>query len=358
MSLFRIDMLPGREGDCLWIAYGDPKAPNRILIDGGRQIAYETLKKRFKALPTTQRSFDLLILTHVDADHIEGLLKLIADPDLPINFEDVWFNGHRHLPAPPGELHATGARQGEIFSTGLQTRGWPWNDAFGGGSIVVPNSGTLPTSVLAGGMKLTLLSPNIDALTKLRPKWERECRRAGLIPGEPIDFATAARVVKEPEPLDIEKVKTLAESPFDGDDSVTNASSIAVLMEFDGRSAVLTGDAHVDVLLDSLARVPSANRSVNALKLSHHGSKGTHSKALLETISAKKYLISTDGSRHGHPDAEAIARTVVFGGDSFDLVFNYNSRFNETWNDAALKTEFGYQTAYPADGTDGISIML
>src|SRR4051794_19930365 len=102
MGLFRIDMLPGREGDCLWIEYGDPKRPHRILVDGGRQSTYVTLKKRFASLPPDEREFELLVLSHVDADHIEGLLKLIRDPDLPIRFKDVWFNGERHLSRTEG----------------------------------------------------------------------------------------------------------------------------------------------------------------------------------------------------------------------------------------------------------------
>ena len=119
MSVFRIDMLPAREGDCLWIEYGDANRPRRMLIDGGRQLAYDTLKQRFAALPANQRQFELLILTHVDADHIEGLLKLVKDPDLPVNFKDVWFNGYRHLSRNLEEL---GALQGLFFADGLRGR--------------------------------------------------------------------------------------------------------------------------------------------------------------------------------------------------------------------------------------------
>ena len=43
MSIFRIDMLPAREGDCLWIEYGDPDHLNRMLVDGGRKIVWRTL---------------------------------------------------------------------------------------------------------------------------------------------------------------------------------------------------------------------------------------------------------------------------------------------------------------------------
>ena len=51
MKVFRIDMLPAREGDCLWIEYGDTARPRRILVDGGRQSTHAALKQRFSALP-------------------------------------------------------------------------------------------------------------------------------------------------------------------------------------------------------------------------------------------------------------------------------------------------------------------
>lgn len=93
-------MLPAREGDCLWIEYGDEKRPRRVLIDGGRQSTYAILRQRFAVLPAEQSEFELLILSHVDADHIEGFLKLVADPELPVRFKDVWFNGRYHLYRP------------------------------------------------------------------------------------------------------------------------------------------------------------------------------------------------------------------------------------------------------------------
>src|SRR5687768_16485215 len=134
MSIFRIDMLPGREGDCLWIEYGDAARPRRILVDGGRKLAWETLKSRFAALPADQRQFELLMLSHVDADHIEGLLAMLKAPDLPVSFKDVWFNGHRHLE----RVESLGAKQGEEFTKGIEDKGWDWNAAFGGKSVVIP----------------------------------------------------------------------------------------------------------------------------------------------------------------------------------------------------------------------------
>ena len=36
--MFRLEVLPARYGDCLWIEYGDAAAPRRILIDGAREL--------------------------------------------------------------------------------------------------------------------------------------------------------------------------------------------------------------------------------------------------------------------------------------------------------------------------------
>ena len=33
--LFRVEMLPARQGDCLWIEWGDAQHPYRALIDAG-----------------------------------------------------------------------------------------------------------------------------------------------------------------------------------------------------------------------------------------------------------------------------------------------------------------------------------
>jgi phosphoribosyl 1,2-cyclic phosphodiesterase len=90
-------MLPARERDCLWIRYGDARKPNQILIDGGRLATSQAIRACFAALPVAQRTFELLIITHVDRDHIEGVLGLLEDTKFAVKFKDIWFNGYDHL---------------------------------------------------------------------------------------------------------------------------------------------------------------------------------------------------------------------------------------------------------------------
>ena len=350
MSIFRVDMLPGREGDCLWIEYGDEARPHRILIDGGRKLAWNTLKERFAALPADQRKFELLMLSHVDADHIEGLLAMLKEPDLPVSFKDVWFNGHRHLE----RVESLGAKQGEEFTKGIEAKGWDWNAAFDGKSVVIPDSGELPVKPLSDGMRLTLLSPNWPKLEKLEPVWKEELRRAGLLGPEEDDTDTAG--VESLGALTADEVEEAAQSDFEPDTSEANGSSICVLAEFDGRKAVLTGDCHAELLAASLAKLRGNGGPVvlDAFKLSHHGSHGTHSVELMKEISSKRFLISTDGSRHKHPHIESIARTVKHGGGGIELVFNYESAPTSKWDVGGLKNRFGYTTTYPEPAAAGM----
>jgi hypothetical protein len=178
--MLEIEMLPAREGDCLWIRYGPAAHPRQILIDGGRSATAKELKTRFAALPAGQREFELLIVTHVDRDHIEGVLALLQDATLPVTFRDVWFNGYDHL--KDVELETFGAVQGEKLTETLIARKLPWNAAFQKKAVCVTPQ-ELPRVDLAGGMTLTLLSPDREKLTALIPVWERECKKAGLIPG-------------------------------------------------------------------------------------------------------------------------------------------------------------------------------
>ncbi len=130
--MFRIDMLPAAQGDSLWIEYGPRTKPHRVLIDGGTAPTYDHLRARIMRLPERDRHFDLWIVSHVDADHIEGVIVLLQDRSLKLSVDDVWFNGWKHLPTD-----RLGPAQGEMLSGILDRRKpWgrklPWNLASGG----------------------------------------------------------------------------------------------------------------------------------------------------------------------------------------------------------------------------------
>jgi beta-lactamase superfamily II metal-dependent hydrolase len=93
-----VTLLPAGQGDSVLIEYGDAGDPRRILIDGGPARSYGGISAQFARIQPHLRRLDLLVLTHVDADHIEGVIKLLNDADLAVKIAEVWFNGYQQLP--------------------------------------------------------------------------------------------------------------------------------------------------------------------------------------------------------------------------------------------------------------------
>jgi len=252
--MFAIDMLPAEHGDCVWIEYGPADNPRRILIDGGTSGTFRTLRTGIAALPAAQRRFELLVVSHIDADHIGGAIELLEGTALGVSFGDIWFNGHRHLLVPEG------------------TRG-------------------------------------------------------------------------------------VAQ-----DTAEANGSSVALLAEHDGKRALLTGDAFPGVLMEAFERL-FADRGteplrLDAMKVSHHGSRANTTWPLLYRVARERFLFSTDGSVFDHPDDECVARVVAHGGPSSTLCFNYRSARTEAWADPARARALDYTAVYPADGCEGLRVEL
>jgi hypothetical protein len=359
-TVLRIRFLPARFGDAIWIEYGDENVPHRVLIDGGTRGTRHDLRPLLQDLPSPDGGrMELLVITHFDRDHIEGVLGLLEDPTLPLDIGDVWFNGWGHLPENP-PVEGFGAVQGERLTKAILERGLPWNRAFGGKAVATAPGAPLPSRSLPGGLELTLLSPAPEALLRLKPVWEREVRAANLDPGfglEPNDDAPEG-----PEgfgAVDLPDVEALADTPFEDDRSEANASSIAFLASWEGRRVLFAADAPAGTVLEALDRIsPHERLALDLFKISHHGSRSTTSRPLIEKVDCPRYVFSTNGSIFRHPHGEAVARVIVAGGPDPELIFNYRSKHNEIWDLGALRRRHGYRTRYPDRTGDGVTVSL
>ncbi|MDW4904937.1 hypothetical protein RB628_06130 [Streptomyces sp. ADMS] len=341
--MIRFTMMPGEDGDCLLLEYGDDTFVRRILVDGGRAGTYPLIKPVLAGLDGL---IDVLVVTHVDQDHILGVLALLDDPERSVEIGDVWFNGFDHLLDTEG----FGAQDGEKLTSALLAQKVPWNDAFGGrGAEVGRRLGWFDD-----GSTMEVLSPDRRQLERLAPVWVKECAANGLIPGRDPDepplvagfehFGGAVNVAQ------------LAATPFKADTSPSNVTSIGLLFEFEDRRIVLTGDADDRRLVESLrprAEAAGGRLHVDVLKVAHHGSGHNISNDLLDLLDCDRYLISTSGARHGHPDDIAMSRILQHGGARKEIVFNYRGRA-APWNVASLEDRFGYTVTAPEpDAEDG-----
>jgi beta-lactamase superfamily II metal-dependent hydrolase len=94
------------------------------------------------------------------------------------------------------------------------------------------------------------------------------------------------------------------------DTSLTNASSITVILRGEGTSMLFLGDAWAEDVVSQLKAAGLSTPLFDVIKIAHHGSRSNSSVDLLEQVDAPCFLISSDGSRHGHPDFEVLAEIV------------------------------------------------
>lgn len=362
---FRIEMLPAKQGDAIWVEYGKSKRTRRILIDAGPIDAWPDVEKRLSGLPEGDRRVETIVITHVDTDHIEGIIRLFADKpgQWLVSPEDIWFNGYEQLI----KADTLGGREGDFLSALLKHRDfYNWNIKFGNKPLAVLPDKPLPSCALEDGMKITLLSPDQAKLKKMAKKWLADVDKHGLEAGDLdgaweqfLDYSRLhpdTGVLGSPGEID-ENIRAQLKT----DQSEANGSCIAFLAEFKGKSCLFLADAHHKVIASSVKKLipPGESRlRVDAVKVSHHGSRNNISKALMDLIDAKHFLISTNGAKHDHPNKPAIQAIIQGSVQDPVLWFNYRTEFTEIWEPAQNPGLRPYKANYPEPGKEGIVVDL
>jgi hypothetical protein len=362
-----VELLPARHGDAVLLTWGDATEQHRMLVDAGPAWAYQDVSARMREV-AAEGPLDLLVLTHVDADHVEGTIKLVNDADVPLKIDAVWHNSWDQLGDYLDAVH------GEILAALIKRRGIAWNEAFDGGAVAASSDGALPVHELPGGLRLTVLSPTPDMLRRLAAVWIETCEDAGLDLRSVESEAGALALFAERSRLqppgdgwlgsDDLDPDQLAANRVGSDRSVANASSIVILAEYEGASVLLTGDATPGELLPAVQRLVAERGgsdgtfALTAFKLPHHGSQKNLNAELIRLLPAQHYLVSSNGSYYGHPDAAAIATVVKGAPADAALIFNYDSEFTRPWDDARLRRTHCYRTRYRGEGDLSIGVEL
>ena len=72
-----VEALPASYGDAILVTYGDDRHRSRMLIDAGPANAFKKgVRSRLGDM-----HLDLMVITHVDADHIDGAIQLLLDKE-------------------------------------------------------------------------------------------------------------------------------------------------------------------------------------------------------------------------------------------------------------------------------------
>jgi beta-lactamase superfamily II metal-dependent hydrolase len=327
--LLKLNVIQAEYGDCLLIESSDGKNSNFILVDGGPSQTYKRHLDPALKLIVTSKKLDLVILSHIDNDHVLGLLDLLeaimkereGNSTELMNIEGLWHNSFNDLLGTKEEsnklaqnpsmsnlfllnkggdfinkLPALGALKGisegrDITKLAKQLH-VPINAQFGGNPLVV--SGEEYKIIELGNMKLHILGPtqkNLDRLKKMWDEWERQHLQAKVT----IDDYAALEAL---------------------DSSITNLSSIMFLVESAGKKMLFTGDGLGSDVVESLSKtglLDSQGRlHVDILKVPHHGSGRNASKQFFDTVTADLYIISANG-RDDNPSFSTLKWIIESG---------------------------------------------
>ncbi|GAA3102966.1 MBL fold metallo-hydrolase [Rhizobium viscosum] len=359
----RIEVFPAASGDCLLITSSDDK---RMLADAGLPDAYDTfIAAPLAALRHASKAIDVVYVSHIDRDHIGGVLRLLDDEVKWRVFDHMQSNGmpfkQPAAPRPPevraiwhnaflediarsedikldGALAASANALAGLNAAGLGTSeaaraaeraemlalsvgdaievnwrvgddqlGIPLNPDVNGAMMVAR-----PKDPIAlGSMQITVLGPTKVELKELRKQWI-----AWLKGNE-----TYLRKLRESHRKDIDDLRN-GLSPtelarriqqntkgIEGDVTPPNLASLVLLVEGDGRRILMTGDAGDESLMKYLTAAnligDDKRLDVDVLKVPHHGAHNSYSTVFVEKIRARHYIYCGDGEHH-NPEPEVV----------------------------------------------------
>lgn len=342
-----------KDGDCLLIRGDDG---TRILVDGGRATPFED-----HVLPTLANldsDIDLLCVSHIDEDHISGVLRLIEteikwrvndvhanDPEFngepslprPAAIREIWHNGFSELVNDDtgrieGALQqatqtlSMSPKHGELFSTyenltngvretlelnyRLQFAGFNdiWNPRSTRDDFLMVLSDA-NESFDVGGLRLHLLGPTTKALRDLRKFWN------DWLDDHDLDVPALRRAAEQEAQdlgLSVERAfqnLVLREAEHLGENadriSKPNIASLTVLLEDGNKRVLLTGDARSEELLEGLRQrgliTDTQGLHVDVLKVQHHGAAGNVTADFLRFVTADHYIFCGNGN-HTNPE--------------------------------------------------------
>src|SRR6266545_3418371 len=263
----RLHAVQAAFGDCLMVEAGSGRSTRYILIDGGPSGTYTAhLRPLLARIGKDGRPIDLMVLSHIDNDHVTGLLDLVGEMR----------NGTTVATMPALAMVMRGVGEGDALRAAALALKIPINDGFRDQHVLV---GAKP--LVLDDLAIHVVGPSESSLADLRAiwvKWLAQHRPRGIAGEGPLAVAA--------------------------DRSVPNLSSIVMLCLMGGRSLLLTGDARGDHILDGMraARLldKDGRRHVSVLKMPHHGSARNANREFLSTVTADVYVFSADG-RYGNP---------------------------------------------------------
>lgn len=247
MIEFFIEMVTSGKGDCYIINIKNDDKIVRILVDGGSERKenhidlYQNLKDVIiNNTNTFYNKVNGIVVTHIDDDHLGGILKLLNDEKVKeyIDLSQDFFVIFNDFIDPATISYKQGIRLKQAIDNIPNIkliRSYLSNQMLkiNGFNIylnVDNNIKSINEQNLNEDIFINLLLPNKEILKRLMKKWRDDIIDARL----------------------------------------TNKSSIVFILRYNNKNILLTGDAYFRDIIDKLETIDIINK-IDVIKLSHHG---------------------------------------------------------------------------------------
>lgn len=330
-------------GDCITLLLKNGDKELHIMVDCGRYKpeVNDYVKNEFHG------HIDYLIVTHIDNDHIKGLIEMLSSkPDLTINhifyncyqrtsdelqewderMVENMKNVYHHLPVVIDMLEQkinaeTSKSLAELI---LENENWKraWRREY-----ITDESSMVDLGDEMG--RMIFLSPNKEALDTLDNKyrllfWKTLYKPKKLdYDKEETIYESLMRIMEQEdyEGFDEEPVssKVLDENALKlyADEkmkvlSPANEASIAFIWEHEGHRILFMGDANPDQVVKKIGDVYKDTPKpvlFDAIKISHHGSAHSTSKELVSIADSERYFVT--GGANARPSYQALSRIII-----------------------------------------------
>jgi len=346
----RLTAFQSDKGDCLLLT--NTAGTARILVDGGMPVSYDAhVAAAMGKLQVAKKALDIVYVSHIDEDHIGGVLKMLDDeaawrvkefqknnPKIktptvprPPKIKEIWHNGFGEMlqkkakpivdalsamaPVLAGsdlaEIRREALKQSDLVTSVGQAievsrrispkqLNIPLNPR-ADGKLMMLRKNQQPIKL--GGLTITIIGPTEAHLEKLRSDWKKFLDSVkGKAQLKKIqDAARRTEELLGASEFDnlVSSLRLQAEM-FGNPKEVTppNLASLTLLVEDDSESLLLTGDARGDQIVEGLkqaGRLNGGTIEVGVMKVPHHGSENNIDSDFVEAVIARDYVFCGNG---------------------------------------------------------------
>lgn len=364
----KIEIFPSASGDCVLLTSTDKKGrKTRLLADAGLPKAYDDfIAAPLGHLREKNQPIDLAYVSHIDRDHIGGILKMLdhevewrafehlqgansrrrppAVPRPP-EIKQIWHNAFLEdiqrtraidlgtaLASSAGALSAANAKGLGSAQTARQAARAEMLALSVGDAIEVnwrvgssqldiplnaPADGKLLTAsvpgkpIQLGSLTITVLGPTSKELKKLREEWIKwlEANTNELARLRRQHSRDVERLGTSVSPAALAARAHKLASDIETDVTPPNLASLVLLVEENGKRVLLTGDAGDESLIRYFEAAglfdASGKLEVDVLKVPHHGADNAYSPEFVKRVRARNYIFCGDGEHH-NPEPEVV----------------------------------------------------